>query len=122
VLSNRQVLAVRDGSVRLHGLPKQPTWTVLNATANVGDTSITVNGPVNWQVGDRIVIASSSFYATDVDEATVTNVMAVGPEGSAAVRLDLDVPLLYTHLGEVVRVPGNDHVLDMRAEVAVLNR
>jgi hypothetical protein len=119
------VLAVRDGSVRLHGLPKQPTWTVLNATANVGDTSITVNGPVNWQVGDRIVIASSSFYATDVDEATITNVTVItdaGAEGSAAVRLDLDVALVYTHLGEVVTVPGDDHVLDMRAEVAVLNR
>jgi hypothetical protein len=34
-----QVLALRDGSVRLHGLPKQPTWTALNATANVGDTA-----------------------------------------------------------------------------------
>uniref|UniRef100_A0A383WCP6 Fibrocystin-L n=1 Tax=Tetradesmus obliquus TaxID=3088 RepID=A0A383WCP6_TETOB len=119
-----KVLAVRDGSVRLHGLPKQPTWTVLNATANVGDTSITVNGPINWQVGDRIVIASSSFYATDVDEATITNITALGAssEGSAAVQLELDVPLVYTHLGEVVTVPGDSHVLDMRAEVAVLNR
>jgi hypothetical protein len=116
------VLAVRDGSVRLHGLPKQPTWTVLNATANVGDTSIVVNGPTNWQIGDRIVVASSSFYATDVDEATIVNITAVGAEGSAAVQLDLDVPLVYTHLGEVVTVPGDAHVLDMRAEVAVLNR
>jgi hypothetical protein len=60
-----------------------------------------------------------------VDEATITNVTvitAAGPEGPAAVRLDLDVALVYTHLGEVVMVPGDDHVLDMHAEVAVLNR
>lgn len=44
--------------------------------------------------------------------------------GCEVVRLELDGPLSYTHLGEVVTVPGDDrgHVLDMRAEVAVLNR
>jgi hypothetical protein len=118
-----QVLAVREGQVRLHGQPKLPTWTLLNATADQGDTSITINGPINWVAGDRIAIASSSFYATDVDESTVLNVTCL-LLGCEVVRLELDGPLSYTHLGEVVTVPGDDrgHVLDMRAEVAVLNR
>lgn len=118
-----QVLAVREGTVRLHGQPKLPTWTLLNSTADQGDTTINVNGPINWVVGDRIAIASSSFYATDVDEATVTNVTCV-TAGCEVVQLGLDTVLNYTHLGEVVTVPGDDrgHVLDMRAEVAVLNR
>jgi hypothetical protein len=116
-------LAVREGDVRLHGQPKLPTWTLLNATADPEDTTINVNGPVNWVAGDRIAIASSSFYATDVDEATVTNVTCLATECSV-VQLGLDMPLNFTHLGELVTVPGDDrgHVLDMRAEVAVLNR
>lgn len=118
-----QVLAIREGQVRLYGQPKLPTWTLLNATADPGDMNITVNGPVNWVVGDRIAIASSSFYATDIDEGTITNITCMSA-GCEVVQLTLDVPLTYTHLGEVVTVPGDDrgHVLDMRAEVAVLNR
>lgn len=107
----------------MHGQPKLPTWTLLNATADPGDNTITVNGPINWVAGDRIAIASSSFYGTEVDEATVVNVTCMLP-GCEVVQLALDMPLIYTHLGEVVTVPGDDrgHVLDMRAEVAVLNR
>jgi hypothetical protein len=67
------------------------------------------------------VIAPSSFYHTDVSEATLTAVTN-NPDGTAT--LALDTPLAFTHLGEVVTVPGDDrgHVLDMRAEVAVLSR
>lgn len=124
LLTWHQVLAIREGQVRLHGQPKLPTWTLLNATADCNDTVISVNGPlINWAVGDRIVIASSSFYATDTDEATITNITCTQP-GCEVVQLTLDMPLTYTHLGEVVTIPGDDrgHVLDMRAEVAVLNR
>lgn len=71
-----KVLAVREGAVRLHGQPKLPTWTLLNATADQGDSTVNVNGPVNWAVGDRVVVASSSFYATDVDEASQTMLAA----------------------------------------------
>jgi hypothetical protein len=43
---------------------------------------------------------------------------------SAVTRLGLSAPLRFTHLGERLTFAGDDcgHVLDMRAEVAVLNR
>jgi hypothetical protein len=46
------------------------------------------------------------------------------PRSSAVTRLGLSAPLRYAHLGERLTFPGDarDHVLDMRAEVAVLNR
>ena len=71
--------------------------------------------------GDRIAIASSSFYATDVDEATITSITTT-PSGNTL--LSIDPPLSFTHLGEVVQVAGDmrGHKLDMRAEVTVLNR
>lgn len=73
--------------------------------------------------GDRIVIASSSVYATDVDEATVIAITTDAVAGTST--LTLDAALKYTHLGVVLsNFPGDDrgHVLDMRAEVAVLSR
>ncbi|GFH20734.1 uncharacterized protein HaLaN_17904 [Haematococcus lacustris] len=115
-LYGAKVLAVRDGHVNLHGQPKLPCWTQLAATVDVGDSTITLLGVVNWRVGDRLVIASSSLYAEDIDERTITAVTL--DTASNTSMLTLDAPLTYTHLGEVVTVAGDDrgHRLDMRAE------
>ena len=43
---------MRQGWLILHGQHKTPTWTQLNATADPGDSSITVNGIVNWVPGE----------------------------------------------------------------------
>ena len=54
-----KTLAIREGTLDLHGLPAEPSWTRLAATANAGDTQITLEVPVNWNVGDSIAIAST---------------------------------------------------------------
>lgn len=36
----------------MFGKPRSPTWTTLAATANVGDSQLTVSQPVDWQVGE----------------------------------------------------------------------
>eukprot|EP00775_Hariotina_reticulata_P007195 gene7195-7409_t len=118
-----KVLASLDGQIQLYGAPVAvPSWTTLNSTADIGNSSITVNGQLNWQPGFTVVIASSSFDARDVDMAIITAVQPL--PGGTTTRLLLSSPLQYTHLGVVRRYPGDprQHVLDMRAEVAVLNR
>ncbi|EFJ47177.1 hypothetical protein VOLCADRAFT_92355 [Volvox carteri f. nagariensis] len=114
-----KALAVRQGVVTFFGQPKIPHYTKLNRTADPGDTSIVVNGAINWQVGDRIVIASSSFYGSEVDEATITALDNRTVSGCTVITLD--TPLQYVHLGELHSVQGTKP-LDMRAEVAVLTR
>ncbi|EFJ47178.1 hypothetical protein VOLCADRAFT_92358 [Volvox carteri f. nagariensis] len=114
-----KALAVRQGVVTFFGQPKIPHYTKLNRTADPGDTSIVVNGAINWQVGDRIVIASSSFYGNEVDEATITALDNRTVSGCTVITLD--TPLQYVHLGELHSVQGSTP-LDMRAEVAVLTR
>ncbi len=57
-----KVLAVRQGLVQMAGLPKVPSFTRLAASAEPGDTFITLDGQVNWAVGDMIAIASSSYF------------------------------------------------------------
>lgn len=65
------------------------------------------------------MIASSSILPDDVDEAVVA---AIEPLPSGNTRLVLDRALRYTHLGVVLAVEGEERVVDMRAEVAVLTR
>ncbi|GIL53442.1 hypothetical protein Vafri_9024 [Volvox africanus] len=114
-----KALAVRQGLVTFFGQPKVPTYTKLNRTADPGDTSIVVNGAINWKVGDRIVIASSSFMPWEVDEATITALDNTTVPSCTVISLD--TPLDYVHLGEIYSVQGTTP-LDMRAEVAVLTR
>ena len=53
------MLAVRNGTLDLHGRPVDITWTYLGRTAEVDATSITLDRPVSWSAGDEIVIAST---------------------------------------------------------------
>ena len=61
-------IAVRQGTLALHGRPKTPTWTQLveGAPLAVGGNSLVVSDVVNWQAGDKIVVTPSSFYAEQV--------------------------------------------------------
>ena len=68
-----------------------------------------------------IVIASSSFYAEDVDEVQISSAPAYNATTDVT-TITLSQPLVYTHLGEIVSVAGETKVLDMRAEVTVLTR
>lgn len=76
---------------------------------------------VNWSPGNMIAVASSSFDARHADVAAVASVSLL-PDGTS--RLGLSAPLAYTHLGVRRRYEGDPrgHVLDMRAEVMVLDR
>jgi cell migration-inducing and hyaluronan-binding protein len=38
--------------ISMYGKPRQYTWTVLSATANIGATTITVKDSVDWKVGE----------------------------------------------------------------------
>lgn len=48
-----KVLGCHSCKLDFHGKSKNPTWTYLAATANIGDNSITLSGTqVDWSVGD----------------------------------------------------------------------
>ncbi len=127
-LYGSKVLAVRDGAVRLYGAPKDPPHARLAATAGPGDRVLLVSGPLSgWAVGDVVVVSSSSLWADEVDEAAIASIAPLQAD-PRVVRIELDRPLLYTHLGETVQPPGGSAggaaaaALDLRAVVAVLNR
>lgn len=56
-----KVIAVRNGAIDIHGIPRYPTWTKLAATAGEGTNVVHVSGPVDWVAGESIVVASTDF-------------------------------------------------------------
>lgn len=53
-----KTIAVREGTLDLHGQYVPVTWTYLNATADRTNVIVVVH-PVTWKAGDDIVIAST---------------------------------------------------------------
>ncbi|GBG86814.1 hypothetical protein CBR_g42097 [Chara braunii] len=108
-----KVLALRDGTLQMHGLPKIPSWTRLDGTVYPGDTMLTLAEPVNWQEGDEIAIAASNFDHSEVDTVTILSIR----NGKT---VTFEPPLKYEHIGYNMVLDGK--VIDTRAEVAVLTR
>ncbi|MFK7738002.1 MAG: G8 domain-containing protein, partial [Pirellulaceae bacterium] len=141
------------GRVQFYGEEKI-SFTKLAATAGPSDLTITVasviernfnegdmvdgafvtsaedDGEFNWEVGDQIVIASSSYDYREQEVRLIENI-----EGTGDTRtLTLDAPLQFRHYGEkeIYGDPDNaepgtqpaseSYEIDMRAEVALLSR
>jgi hypothetical protein len=72
-------IAVRKGELHLVGKERKVTWTMLDKTADIGATEITLQAQLgtgfDWAVGEEIVIASTSF---DHNEAETRFITAVG--------------------------------------------
>ena len=109
-----KVIALRNGTIDMHGAPVGVTWTHLGATANEGDTQITLKEPVIWSVGSEIVIATTGDYLS-VGESEVRRITAVNGN-----QLTLDSPLNYTHLSIKRTVYDTD--VYIKAEVGLLTR
>jgi hypothetical protein len=72
------------------GKKRTPTWTLLNTTVNPDENIITVKEPVDWKVGESIVIASTSYNHNEAEERVITDVIN-------QTMIILDRPLLYKH-------------------------
>ena len=111
-----KVLALRNGTIDMHGKPVGVAWTHLGQTANAGDSTITLKEPVNdWPVGGEIVIATTGDKFSQ-GESELRKITAVS--GST---ITLDRPLEHTHLS-VKRTVASDAEVYIRAEVGLLSR
>lgn len=119
--NNAFLMAMGEGatiSIHTDDAAKE-SWTQLDGTAEAGATQLTLADATGWQVGDRIAIASTDFSPDQAEERTV---IAVSEDGRT---ITLDQPLEYMHYGQIDRYDdpdGDVHLLDMRAEVALLSR
>jgi len=115
-LYGNKCIGLREATLDMHGAVKQPTWTVMKDTAEAGSSTITLNMPVDWVVGDEISIASTSFNSREAEQRTIKAITA----SDTYPVLTLDKPLEYRHFAGTEEY--GDKKIDMRAEVGLLTR
>ena len=111
-----KTLALREGVIDMHGRPLNVTWTKLATTAQAGATEIELQDYVDWEVGGRIVLASTSFSQRENEEHMIVGITA-GPQGSI---LTLNQSLQYEHISVRQTIAGRD--IDTSGEVGYLTR
>lgn len=115
-----KVLAMYNGVLDLHGEPRNPTWTELDVTADIGSTTITMIRDVDWKVGEEIVIAPTGYFNFEAEQRTIIAVDRTNPSKPI---LTLDKPLEFQHFAAIQRFgANNEDFIEMRAEVGLLTR
>lgn len=108
-----KMIGCRYCQLSMHGIPKVTTWTKLSETAEAGATEISVYGEPDWNVGDHIVIAGTTWWsAYDHEEVVIAAI-----DGST---ITLEEALEHRHLSVAPEFGGVE--MPMRAEVGLLTR
>ncbi|XP_021369085.1 fibrocystin-L-like isoform X2 [Mizuhopecten yessoensis] len=113
-----KVLAVREGTLDLHGKPTLITWTMLAETAAADTDSINLEKAVDWNIGDTIVIATTGNSKSQIE----TEQKTIKDISDDKRTLTLDSNLKYTHSGvtKTFGTGSNTYAVDIKAEVGLL--
>lgn len=116
-MGNKFIAAMSGATLNLHGLIRKD-WTQLNGTVQAGVSSITLAEPVDWVVGDSIVIAPTDFNPHEAEALKITSVSLDKK------TLGLSSALNHRHYGAIETYANGTRSwdLDQRAEVGLLTR
>ena len=56
----KKSIGVRFSTLDMHGVQKK-SWTDLDSTVNPGENQLTLVEEVDWEVGDLIMVTSTSY-------------------------------------------------------------
>jgi len=116
-LYGNKCIGLRNGILDMQGVKREPTWTVLETTAEANSTQITLRQAVDWQVGEEIAIASTNFEGRDSERRTITAIDRTNPDKPV---LTLNEKLTHRHFAATETYGASE--IDMRAEVGLLTR
>ena len=111
-----KTLALREGTLDIHGRTLNLTWTRLSATVAAGSDTILLQEYIDWDVGGTLVIASTSFSQRENEERIIESITA-GERGSI---IKLTKPLDFEHISIQQTIDGR--YIDTSAEVGYLTR
>jgi len=109
-------LIANIGTIKMYGKKRTQNIARLHATANKGDTSITIDANLDIVPGDRLALAATSLAHLASDDAIV-----VSYDNSTGVTV-LNTPLNFTHFGAAVSTASKYNGVDIRGEVMLLTR
>ncbi|XP_019623376.1 PREDICTED: fibrocystin-L-like [Branchiostoma belcheri] len=115
-LYGAKTLAVREGTLDLHGKPTPVTWTFLADSVSPGDTTLTLTQSINWEVGDQIVLATTGHRHTQ-RQNEVRTIASVSGDGRT---VTITEGLQYRHISAVTTFADAGVTLETRCEVGLL--
>jgi hypothetical protein len=92
-----KVIGLRYGTLDMHGVEKEPRWTVMESTVEKGATQITLHTEVNWAIGDEISVASTSYNGREGERRFITDIDRTEADKPV---LTLDRALEFRHYAE----------------------
>ena len=112
------IAAMNGGTIELHGKEKI-SWTHLGANATVGAKEITMSEPVDWEIGDEIVIVSSRTNWNEAEKRIINSI------SNDKLKITFTEALNYPHFSQIktyTRAKDNKSwTADLRAEVGLLS-
>ena len=111
-----KTLALRKGTLDIHGRTLNTTWTRLSTTAAAGSSQLHLQEYVDWDIGGTVVIASTSFSQRENEEKVIQSITA----GNGGSVITLTEPLDYEHISIQQTIAGR--FIDTSAEVGYLTR
>jgi hypothetical protein len=92
-----KAIGLRFGVLDMHGVPKTPVWTTMEATVEKGASSIQLHEAVNWVAGDEIAVASTSYNGREGERRHIKEIDRTNPDRPI---LHLEEPLEFRHYAE----------------------
>jgi hypothetical protein len=125
----RKVIAVSyGGGLAMFGRTGQAaSWVRLAKSVKAGDTTLQVDGAVNWRVGDQIVVTTTDFLP---GHSELHQIAAISPPSGGTTQIILTEAISYAHNGAQYQIPKdavtsvglNRKTVETRAAVALLTR
>ncbi|XP_016286616.2 fibrocystin isoform X1 [Monodelphis domestica] len=107
-------LAVRNGTLSLHGLRPEVSITHLRTAAQANDTMLALEDHVDWHPGEEVIISGVTLEGSQRQEEIAII------ESTHGANLHLQSPLRYSH-GILEHNIGGHHIA-LRVTVALLSR
>lgn len=79
------------GGLDLHGVGPSHKWSRLATTANVGDTTLTVEDTVDWAVGNEILVTTTDMSPWHTETFTISAI--------SGTSITLNGTVQYKHIG-----------------------
>ncbi|CAF3592631.1 unnamed protein product [Rotaria sordida] len=103
------------GGLDLHGISHNVSWTRLATTALAGQNSITLSEPVDWVVGNEIILTTTDTRIEHVERHTIASI------GGGGTTITLVNNLAYTHI-VIHNVFPNGQMYHVAGAVGLLTR
>ena len=110
--SNKSLIVA--GIMKVYSKTTNIQFTRLKKNALIGDKTIEVELTVDWKVGNRLILASTSQNHKEVEYIDITAI-----NGQI---ISFATPLQYNHFGSPSPISTSQGMLDMRGEVALVSR